>query len=137
MTLNRLGVNIGGENPPAFPNVFCLWLGSTIPSTTTSCHAPANPTEAQPLSPEPVIASEARQSRSDPQASPAPEPTHPFARWQDDTILLETNIDNATGEQRGFAMKQIFSAGALDVWRAPIQMKLESPQRPALGSGPC
>ena len=91
MTLHRIGVGIGGKNPPAFPNVLRLWLGEAT-----------------------VIASEARQSR-------------PFAHWQDNVILLETNLDNATGEQLGYAMEQLFAAGALDVWHTPIQMKKNRP----------
>ena len=47
----------------------------------------------------------------------------PFARWQDNIILLETNLDNATGEQLGFAMTRLFAAGALDVWHTPVQIK--------------
>ncbi|MCE2499793.1 MAG: nickel pincer cofactor biosynthesis protein LarC [Dehalococcoidia bacterium] len=92
MTLDRIGVGIGGKNPPAFPNVLRLWLGETAP----------------------VIASEARQSP-------------PVARWQDNVILLETNLDDATGEQLGFAMERLFEAGALDVWHTPIQMKKNRP----------
>lgn len=92
MTLDRIGVGIGGKNPPAFPNVLRLWLGETAP----------------------VIASEGRQSP-------------PVARWQDNVVLLETNLDNATGEQLGFAMERLFEAGALDVWHTPIQMKKNRP----------
>ena len=98
MTIDRIGVGVGGKDPAAFPNVLRLWLGETIP----------------------VIASGARQS-SEAQAA------QPFARWQDNVVLLETNLDNATGEQLGFAMERLFEAGALDVWHTPIQMKKNRP----------
>ena len=103
MTLHRIGVGIGGKNPPAFPNVIRLWLGQT-----QNPQQPAHPAAAQPAHGEPV----------EPQ---------PFAHWQDNIILLETNIDNATGEQLGYAMAQLFNAGALDVWHTPIQMKKNRP----------
>lgn len=100
MTLDRIGVGVGGKDPAAFPNVLRLWLGETVPSA--------------------VIASGARQS-------PEAQAAQPFARWQDNVVLLETNLDNATGEQLGFAMERLFEAGALDVWHAPIQMKKNRP----------
>ena len=66
-------------------------------------------------------------SRESGNPEPSGETNVPFARWQDNIILLETNIDNATGEQLGFAMDQLFTAGALDVWHTPIQMKKNRP----------
>ena len=98
MTIDRIGVGVGGKDPAGFPNVLRLWLGETVP----------------------VIASAARQSPGDAAAQP-------FARWQDGVVLLETNLDNATGEQLGFAMERLFEAGALDVWHTPIQMKKNRP----------
>ena len=100
MTIDYIGVGAGGKDPAAFPNVLRLWLGETVPAA--------------------VIASEARQS-------PEAQAAQPFARWQDNVVLLETNLDNATGEQLGFAMERLFEAGALDVWHTPIQMKKNRP----------
>ena len=95
MTLDRIGVGIGGKNPPAFPNVLRLWVGELAGADL----------------------------RTDPSGQPAP----PVARWQDNVVLLETNLDDATGEQLGFAMERLFEAGALDVWYTPIQMKKNRP----------
>ncbi len=45
----------------------------------------------------------------------------------DQVVLLECNLDDATGEILGYAMEQLFAAGALDVWFAPVQMKKNRP----------
>ena len=95
MTLDRIGVGVGGKNPPAFPNVLRLWVGELAGADR----------------------------RTDPSGQPVP----PVARWQDNVVLLETNLDDATGEQLGFAMERLFEAGALDVWHTPIQMKKNRP----------
>lgn len=42
-------------------------------------------------------------------------------------VLLETNLDNATGETVGHAVDQLWSAGALDVSLTTIQMKKGRP----------
>lgn len=42
-------------------------------------------------------------------------------------IVLETNVDNASGEIIGHAIDRVWSAGALDVSLAPIQMKKHRP----------
>ncbi|MDD2190300.1 MAG: nickel pincer cofactor biosynthesis protein LarC [Eubacteriales bacterium] len=41
--------------------------------------------------------------------------------------LLETNIDNTTGEMMGYAMERLMKAGALDSWFTPVQMKKNRP----------
>ena len=46
---------------------------------------------------------------------------------QDVVWLLETNLDDATGEQIGYAMAQIMQSGALDVFATPIFMKKNRP----------
>ncbi len=46
---------------------------------------------------------------------------------QDAVVLLECNLDDTTGEALGYAMERLLSAGALDVWFTPIQMKKNRP----------
>ena len=46
---------------------------------------------------------------------------------QSNIVLLETNLDDVSGEVLGFAQEQLFALGALDVWLTPIQMKKNRP----------
>lgn len=43
------------------------------------------------------------------------------------SVLVETNLDDMTGEELGYAMQSLFEIGALDVWITPIQMKKSRP----------
>lgn len=45
----------------------------------------------------------------------------------DSVVVLETNLDDITGEQIGFAIEQLWSSGALDVFTTAIQMKKSRP----------
>ncbi len=42
-------------------------------------------------------------------------------------MLLETNIDDSSGEVLGYVHEQLFELGCLDVWFTPIQMKKNRP----------
>ncbi len=46
---------------------------------------------------------------------------------QDEVVLVECNLDDATGEILGYALERCLAAGALDVWFTPIQMKKNRP----------
>ena len=46
---------------------------------------------------------------------------------QSDFVIIETNIDDMTGEQLGYATEMLFENGAVDVWTTPIQMKKSRP----------
>lgn len=41
--------------------------------------------------------------------------------------VVETNLDDMTGELAGFVMERLFEAGARDVWITPTQMKKNRP----------
>jgi pyridinium-3,5-bisthiocarboxylic acid mononucleotide nickel chelatase len=45
----------------------------------------------------------------------------------DTVCVLETNIDNTTGEVIGYVIEKLLKAGALDVFAIPIQMKKSRP----------
>ncbi len=42
-------------------------------------------------------------------------------------LLIETNVDDITGQTLGYLMEKAFEAGALDCWFTPIQMKKNRP----------
>ncbi len=49
------------------------------------------------------------------------------SQGEDQVVLLETNLDDASGLVLGHAQERLFSLGALDVWYAPVQMKKNRP----------
>ncbi len=50
-----------------------------------------------------------------------------FGFAQDRVVILEANIDDASAEVIGYASEALFTAGALDVFTLPIQMKKSRP----------
>ncbi len=59
--------------------------------------------------------------------------SNPQGQWvegifqQASVVLLETNLDDASGLVLGYAQEQLFALGALDVWHTPVQMKKNRP----------
>ncbi len=44
-----------------------------------------------------------------------------------DIVVMETNLDDATGEEIGHATELLMKAGALDVYTTAVQMKKGAP----------
>lgn len=61
--------------------------------------------------------------------APATAPAHddPTDFERDEVVVIESNIDNMTGEALGWLMDRLLAAGALDVAYAPLQMKKNRP----------
>ena len=59
--------------------------------------------------------------------------SQPQGQWvegifqQASVVLLETNLDDASGLVLGYAQERLFALGALDVWHTPVQMKKNRP----------
>jgi uncharacterized protein (TIGR00299 family) protein len=49
------------------------------------------------------------------------------AAGREDVVLLETNLDDATGQVVAYAVERLLAAGALDAWWTPIAMKKGRP----------
>jgi len=48
-------------------------------------------------------------------------------QFDSELMLLETNIDDTTGEILGYVLERLIDMGAKDVWHTPIQMKKNRP----------
>ena len=53
--------------------------------------------------------------------------TEQAAKYSTSVKLVETNIDDMSGEMLGYVQERLFNLGARDVWFTPIQMKKNRP----------
>jgi hypothetical protein len=58
---------------------------------------------------------------------PSPVTRHPLDWETDRIVVLETNLDDVSGEILGYFVEAALAAGALDVFHTPIQMKKNRP----------
>ena len=99
-SVQRVGVGLGTKDPAGFPNALRVWLGEMAEAEPEGERRGA-------LGVEPAGIADIFQS----------------AR----VVLLETNLDDATGLVLGYVQERLFALGALDVWHTPVQMKKNRP----------
>ena len=106
-TVESVGYGAGARDVADPPNVLGLWIGESVDDSETS-----------------VLPPRSRRGLD----------VRTFERAGDielgydaDKWLLETNVDDSTGEQLARLMEVLFNRGALDVWFSPINMKKNRP----------
>ncbi len=125
MTLAATGYGFGSRQFD-WPNALRLWLGTTAtnprpPATPEPDHAhhhpepdrfqADHPQHDHPHQPQPVT----------------PPATETLTPTIGEVSLIETNLDDMTGEGLGFLLEKLMQAEALDVYFTPIQMKKNRP----------
>jgi hypothetical protein len=114
LVAEKTGFGIGTRENKTRPNVLRAVLGRA--------------TKVQ--SPPPPLKAAARPSRNEVKAGRSKVQTTDLSRsdWEMDTIaVLETNLDDVSGEILGHFLETALAAGALDVFYTPIQMKKNRP----------
>ncbi len=119
MTIQTIGIGAGSRDLPTQPNVLRLLLGN-MESGVKSLHA------AIQLGHENVAGISANAivgaGRPDGVKTPFPAPVAQERVW-----MLETNLDDITGELVGHCVERLWTLNPLDVWITPIQMKKHRP----------
>jgi uncharacterized protein (TIGR00299 family) protein len=110
VTLGRTGYGAGTRVLPDRPNLVAVSLGARP--------TPVSAQSAQSAgSAEPAVVPESPVSPVSPESPESAEPV----------VVLETNLDDVTGELLGHVIARALAAGALDAWATPAVMKKGRP----------
>ena len=106
LVAERIGFGLGTRDNKTRPNVLRAVLGTSGEWRVTSCMPRASEFESH---------------------HPAPVTRHSLD-WETDRVaVLETNLDDLSGEILGHFVERALGAGALDAFHTPIQMKKNRP----------
>lgn len=126
MRLRHVGYGFGSRALP-WANCLRLLLGEPLPVAAN--RAPADESAGADITALDTMASMTR-----PVAGAAPDlnafsdPTAALTDFErDEVVVIESNIDNMTGEALGWLLERLLAAGALDAGYTPLQMKKQRP----------
>ncbi len=119
MRVARIGYGLGMRDPER-PNALRVWLGETDRPPTTDRNEDRG-SRIEDRAPE--TAHQQPAMYGGPSVAARSLITDHGPRTTDNTVLLETNIDDQPAEQLAYAVERLFELGALDAWLTPIQMK--------------
>lgn len=123
MRVERVGY---GRGKRAFPhaNLVRAYLGETEPEATPSNETAARPGAAAPGKTQLDTAAPGETQPDTIQPDTPPDGVLPL---NGRVAVLETCIDDSTGEALGHAMERLFAMGAADVYYTPVYMKKNRP----------
>jgi len=139
-----------GSKVLAWPNALRIWLGEVIgqsreysqkhehspgskhehPHDAEAAHSHSEDAEATHQHPHASSFALSSYQEMPPLQKSQPEDSKDLKKTTDtpgEISLLETNLDDMTAEGSGYLMEQLLTAGALDVYFTPIQMKKNRP----------
>ncbi len=119
MTIQSIGVGAGSRDLVEQPNILRLIIGDV---ETEKYHLRA--AMQQGFDPMPIssVSAGPKSTRQDSVSDPFAVPVAQERVW-----MLETNLDDVSGELVGHCVEQLWFLNPLDVWITPIQMKKHRP----------
>ncbi len=131
MRLRQVGYGFGSRKLP-WANCLRLLLGEAPPIAPARAPADMPSFIARPLASGTGHTGDAGETMGAAQVALTPEPfadpAGALAGFErDEVVVIESNIDNMTGEALGWLLERMLVAGALDAGYTPLQMKKQRP----------
>lgn len=129
MTVRSIGIGAGSRDLQEQANILRILVGDT-----ETKHKAFQAAAKLPLEHKHTIERSARQDSSvDPFPTPLPTSnvsaklSGEIRNGLEDVWMVETNLDDLSGELVGYCIEQLWTLQPLDVWTTPIQMKKQRP----------